>query len=180
MFLSWHQSYRGRGPTAPVTITVYDCDLMQPLEELPHVNSSPLGTTTIFYSQGGIVSSVDIPTTETGKKTSFLFPKPINQIDELLILGHSSEITDAPCPEKNNCSLIIVHPKDSNFEIIPQDWFNKGTFDYGYQWISRVAREPKTGRIIGEGVRLGIFKLDKSMRNIDKWINKETYLQMNT
>lgn len=49
----------------------------------------------------------------------------------------------------------------------PQDWFNKGSLDFGYQWISRVWRDEK-GRICGEGVRIGEFRLDSTGRHLDR------------
>jgi len=49
--------------------------------------------------------------------------------------------------------------------VIPQDWFNNGKYDFGYQWITRVARK-ESGVITGEGVRLGFFELDGTGRNI--------------
>lgn len=54
--------------------------------------------------------------------------------------------------------------------VIPQDWFNNGKYDFGYQWISRVARR-QSGRITGEGVRLGFFELDDTGRNVSKWLS---------
>lgn len=49
----------------------------------------------------------------------------------------------------------------------PQDWFNKGSLDFGYQWISRVWRDEK-GRLCGEGVRIGEFRLDSTGRHLDR------------
>lgn len=60
-------------------------------------------------------------------------------------------------------------------EVIPQDWFNGGGYDYGYQWITRVDREPATGRIVGEAIRLGRFRLDPSGRQIDKWLHSDPF-----
>ncbi|MBI5301277.1 MAG: hypothetical protein HY868_04000 [Chloroflexi bacterium] len=51
-------------------------------------------------------------------------------------------------------------------EVYPQDWFNKGDYDFGYQWITRVARD-EDGKIIGDGIRLDRFRLDASGRNIE-------------
>ncbi len=55
--------------------------------------------------------------------------------------------------------------------VIPQDWFNNGKYDFGYQWVTRVARR-ESGVITGEGVRLGFFELDDTGRNIKKWLSE--------
>lgn len=49
----------------------------------------------------------------------------------------------------------------------PQDWFNKGSLDFGYQWISQVWRDEE-GRLCGEGVRIGEFRLDSTGQHLDR------------
>ena len=49
----------------------------------------------------------------------------------------------------------------------PHDWFNKGSLDFDYQWISRVWRD-ENRRICGEGVRIGDFRLDSTGRHLDR------------
>jgi hypothetical protein len=50
--------------------------------------------------------------------------------------------------------------------VMPQRWFNEGNYDFGYQWIARVQRDPRTGRIVGEGVRIPPFRLDETGTNL--------------
>jgi hypothetical protein len=45
---------------------------------------------------------------------------------------------------------------------MPQQWWNKSDADFGYQWISRVARDALSGLIVGDGVRIDPFVLDAS------------------
>jgi hypothetical protein len=52
--------------------------------------------------------------------------------------------------------------------VYPQDWFNNGSYDFGYQWISRVTRD-ETGRIIGDGVRIDSFRLNEDGRTLQRW-----------
>ena len=44
--------------------------------------------------------------------------------------------------------------------------FNRGDFDFGYQWITRVARDPKSRHIVGDGIRITPFRLDASGRKL--------------
>jgi hypothetical protein len=60
-------------------------------------------------------------------------------------------------------------------EVFPQKWFNEGSYDFGYQWITRVARNKETGRIVGEGIRLGNFELDSSSTQIEKWLEQDAF-----
>ena len=74
------------------------------------------------------------------------------------------------------CSAIFAFNfKTATVEVIPQDWFNNGQYDFGYQWITRVGRDSKTKRIFGEGIRLGFFRLDETGRNIEKWLRNDPF-----
>ena len=49
--------------------------------------------------------------------------------------------------------------------VLPQRWWNESDADFGYQWITRVAMEPASGRIVGDGIRISPFVLDASGLN---------------
>jgi hypothetical protein len=59
-------------------------------------------------------------------------------------------------------------------QVIPQEWFNHGAYDLGYQWIARVARM-SNGVIVGEGVRLGSFELDETGRQVKTWLSQNPF-----
>jgi hypothetical protein len=59
---------------------------------------------------------------------------------------------------------MLLNPGSGTLRLYPQDWFNDGRVDLGYQWVTRVARDPETGRIHGDGIRIDPFSLDDSMR----------------
>lgn len=59
--------------------------------------------------------------------------------------------------------------------VAPQDWFNQGPYDFGYQWITRMARLPDVGEIVGEGIRLGVFRLDSPCRQIAECLVTDTF-----
>ena len=64
--------------------------------------------------------------------------------------------------------------KTKKVRVIPQDWFNRGSYDFGYQWIARVARTEE-GKIIGEGVRLGTFELSEDGRSVARWLTTNPF-----
>lgn len=64
-----------------------------------------------------------------------------------------------------------IAPMGKELEVIPQDWFNDGDFDFGYEWITRIGRDSKN-RLVGDGIRIGPFRLDESGRNLDCWLDE--------
>ena len=66
--------------------------------------------------------------------------------------------------------LMILNPKDDIIEIFPQDWFNNGPYDTMWQGPILAARDPKSNDIIGDGIRLDTFILDKLYREIKAWL----------
>jgi hypothetical protein len=62
-------------------------------------------------------------------------------------------------------------------EVLPQDWFNQGNYDFGYQWIIRVARRTD-GTIVGDGIRLGSFELDETNRRVKNWVTRDPFYRL--
>lgn len=63
----------------------------------------------------------------------------------------------------------------SQVAVFPQDWFNTGNYDFGYQGNAHVVRR-NDGTIIGEGIRLGSFELDESNRRVKKWLSQDPFM----
>jgi len=59
--------------------------------------------------------------------------------------------------------------------LLQQKWFNAGGYGVGYQWITRVQRGTRSGQIVGEGVRLGAFRLDPSGTQIEEWLDRDNF-----
>ena len=83
----------------------------------------------------------------------------MNEISELLFFVQAKEV-----------QLWCLQPRDGVLDMLPQDWFNAGDFDRGYQWPTRAARDDKTRRIVGDGIRIEPFVLDESGRRIAAWL----------
>ena len=110
--------------------------------------------------------SMYLNTDVTGENISAVFPKELQAIDELLILCDSSAIAPREDGINANLALLVAKPRQSIFQLYPQDWFNFSDLDFGYQWITRVVRDPQTGCVHGEGFRLKPFQLDDSLRQL--------------
>ena len=79
-----------------------------------------------------------------------------------------SSAAGAEGPDHSNLTLIVARPADGSYTLYPQDWFNAGGFDYGYEWVTRVARDPRTGKVHGDGIRIGPFVLDATLRHLER------------
>jgi hypothetical protein len=93
------------------------------------------------------------------------FPQELHQLEELLILCHSPAIPKIPGMQVD-LALLVARPAQGVFRLYPQDWFNAADLDFGYQWVTRVVRNPRTGHIHGEGIRIAPFELDESQRRL--------------
>src|SRR5262249_10281790 len=82
-------------------------------------------------------------------------PVEFQSIEELLIpTSYGAKSADDAA-----AAIYVVYPHASLAEVLPQRWFTRTQFDVGMQWITRLARDPASGRIIGEAMRFGSFEL---------------------
>lgn len=169
LLLVWNQKKIEKGPTAPVNLLIFDCNLFKPIDNPEEIYEIMAKQELFIYYKEGLKYKIDIPTTDIKGVFKLGFPEPLKTIDELLILAHSSAIGEFTW-EKNNLCIISIKPKEGTYEFYPQDWFNNGRYDYGYEWVTRVAREPKSKKICGSGVKIRSFILDETNRNIEKYL----------
>lgn len=159
------------GAEAGVRIFLLEFSGLSPLEKssVPvHPRGSArrttFGTERILFD-GVPLASRMIPISLKPGLNQFSFPIPFKTLPEMLVLADNSWIlkTDAT----TNQSIYCLRPDKDEVEVLPQDWFNNGEYDFGYQWITKVARDSHSGRIVGTGMRLRSFVLDGSGRRID-------------
>lgn len=164
--LVWHQRHVETGPSEPVMLRIFRLADLRPLEgDLEELCGSMRRFGAPFMASGSPLCEFPIPTTVTGRLMRLKFPDQLRHIEELLILCHSSAVEASPTWELNNLALLVARPSAGTYELFPQDWFNSANLDYSYQWVTRVARDPQTGRIHGDGIRISPFVLDDTLRN---------------
>lgn len=97
--------------------------------------------------------------------TKISAPSELQALGGVLVIADvgSSAGYDAPV----HTAILDFDFRSQAVTSYPQDWFNKASLDFGYQWISRVWRDEK-GRLCGEGVRIGEFRLDATGRHMDR------------
>ena len=136
-------------------ITV-DTRSLKPLPSIPNleVRRKSGGSPVEFVSDKFAETNVSYPK-GLGRLTH-QFPDAMKSIRELLVLG--SMMAHGP----RNQAIWVMKPSEDVIEVLPMDWWNDGDYDYGYEWVTKLARDPKTGSIVGEGVRILPFLVDKS------------------
>lgn len=166
LLLVWGQESPNARPTGPVSLDVFR---LSTLERLP----GPIDEECRNMRREGArlryrtppVARTSIPTAAAPEGAVDL-PGELRAAEEFLILCRSSlpAIGDAEKPW--NLALLVLRPREARFALLPQDWFNSGAYDYAYEWVTRVARDPRTGFVHGDGIRIGPFVLDDSLRQL--------------
>jgi hypothetical protein len=163
--LVWNQPDVDSGClTNPVRLVVFDPSALVPLEGQVADVCGQMESNASILLGGASVAELELETTFVEEDRSVEFPDPVRRLDEILILCHSSAVDAAPTWEHQDLGLLVAHPSASSYRMVPQDWFNHGGFDYGYEWVTRVVRDKKTGRVHGQGMRIREFVLDESLR----------------
>ncbi len=128
-----------------------------------------------FWFDGGEEASVTLPTSLADGTHPIELPPAFAPIDEILALVRSTAPAALADAKESRVHLRVwsIRPSGSGaatVDVIPQDWFNEGDFDFDYEWVTRIARDPETGRLTGDGIRLGAFALDASGRKVTRWL----------
>lgn len=168
LFVVWHKEEpRSSGTVVAkkeLRVSVIDSDLLEPIANVEEVCEGMDSTKEAAYFAEGVIDSVSIRAALDEGEHRQEFPESLRSLDELLVLDSLEGL-----------KLLVVNPPTDSLTVFPQDWFNKGDFDFGYQWVTRVARDKDSGVIFGEGIRLGVFELDESNRSIARWLAKEPF-----
>jgi hypothetical protein len=147
-----------------VEMTVLDPSKLAHLKDVSLLCAKMQRTKTGLLYEGRHVARVNLDTTVSARPVQCAFPPPINKIDELLILCQSSGAEARRT--QHRLALLVAHPSKSTYRLYAQDWFNMGDFDYDYQWVTRVTRDPANGKVHGEGFRIAPFVLDDTLQNL--------------
>ncbi len=127
-----------------------------------------------YYASGepNCLVSIDPTLPEGTHKKDF--PQALGTVEELLIIvNHSYEHSYQDDEDTPAHAIFEVQPSRSQIKVMPQKWFTANQFDVGYQWITRVTRNPETGKLIGDGIRIGIFQLTEDGCQLEYWIEKK-------
>lgn len=172
MFLFWYSWDKQRKTMLTsvnsIHFIIFDAENLQPLKKVTNLCEEMDRNNQVLLYSGREVDSFEIPKhLEPFAVHSIEVPNELKTVEEVLILAESTAVKDS----KVSLALYILKPKENTVTVIPQDWFNKGDFDFGYEWPTRVARDPITHKIFGEGIRIGNFVLDESGQVFEGWLS---------
>lgn len=181
--LIWHEE--GRQPPDANLNPMVVFDLLTLAALLPAQSAESAGAELKANRQrlryeGGLPIRYELVSSIDAGMHEIVPPPEFAELSETLVLADfgpsrvSSNFSD-----RMSRAIFSFNFPDRQLEVIPQDWFNGGGYDFGYQWITRVDRDPTTGRIVGEGIRLGSFRLDSSGRQIEKWLHTDPFYRPN-
>jgi hypothetical protein len=122
-----------------------------------------------MYAATAPIAEFSLPTTMGAGTHEFKCPEEFHSKTELLA------VTALPstAADEASAAVFVLYPHAGLVEVLPQNWFTPRRFKLGEQWISRVARDPDSHRILGECVRTGLFELTDDGKEIRNWITKE-------
>jgi hypothetical protein len=106
---------------------------------------------------------VSVPIRSDGGTRAVGFPSEMDGIEELAFFVAGNR-------PGSGTQLWVARPSHGLLDVHPQDWFNDGSFDFGYQWPTRATRDAQSGRFVCEGIRLDHFVLDDMCRNVAEWL----------
>lgn len=117
-----------------------------------------------FVASAKPLAEHQLPRNLSAGITSVNFPPPFAQCPEFFVL-----VSD-PGWDSAKLNLWTISPSAQSIAVVSQDWFNHGSFDFGYQWVTRIARESVSRDIVGDGIRISPFLLTPDAANFIKWL----------
>lgn len=179
-FLVWHipEKFSFTQMNSSVQIKIIDANKLKVIESIEEALSiMKKNEIKVYHNKDALISFLDISKELKLGINKIKIPKEFKEIEELLTFGPSNSVTKKRFLRyQMNYALYILKPKNNIIEVIPQDWYNYGKWDFDYEGPIRYARDPVSNKIFVEGFRIGKFVLDNSGRKIEKWIEKPNYL----
>ena len=115
------------------------------------------------YTLANPVAEVVIPITLNEGLHTIWFPEEFSSLEEILMA--------VPYSGENAAYAVFeVNPSMGEVKVMPQEWFVRTKFDPAYQWISRIVRDPESGKLYGDGIRIGIFELSDDGCHLARWV----------
>jgi hypothetical protein len=164
--LIWHGPRRGVAPASTsvdfYVVHVDELDVITDPEQATRLLEQH-GMPFVAFSESteAIEKILSLSAGPPGGTLPVLPPEEFDGLKELLFFVHAEDTR-----------LWSLRPADGLVDVMPQNWFDRGDFDFDYQWPTRAARDEATGALVGDGIRIGTFVLDETGRNLAVWLDR--------
>lgn len=146
-----------------ITVQRIDLDRLQVLSDVAALKDARLKAPR-FLLEDEFCATAQIDAALAPGSHNLTLPSAFDSVPEFIA------VTDNPALESPaggaKCCLYVVNPATRRVEVIPQDWFNAGDYDYGYQWITCAVRDPASRHLVVGGFRLPAQVLDERGRQV--------------
>jgi hypothetical protein len=95
-------------------------------------------------------------------------PSEFHGVEELAMIASRKAMSS----EEPSCAVLVLYPHAGLIDVLLQRWFTASEYGPGQPWISRVARDRHSHRIVGEAVRIGTFELTDDGKDLRSWIQR--------
>lgn len=150
----------------PITVRLLNVDHLHRLADLDRwLAQKATAIEPHFLLASEFSASTEISAAYLPGKHELSLPAAFDRVPEFFVVADNPSLTN----EFGKAAFCIyaVDPIERHVEVFPQDWFNDGTPDYGYQWITCATRDPATRRLLVGGIRIDNFVLDETGRRIE-------------
>lgn len=165
--VEWHQLWEGN-TTKELEVTLIDTRGLEKVSDDFLDKRAPVNPRSGKRSANGLVverspvATARIPSSLSVGAHQFDFPPAMESEVEILALVSSTNADLSAKIPKNRTPKVfyVVTPEAHKIEVAPLDWWYMADHDFGYEWISKLIRDPTNGNIVGAGVRTSPFVLD--------------------
>jgi len=161
-FVVWYKS--GTPQAGQMQFELYEISSLQPMTQQQacsgRLKKPP------FLAAMPPIAQLSIPRNQAVGSDGTNFPSEFAHCPELFVLVSNDNTWD-----NVELNLWIIEPATQQIRVVSQEWFSRGSYDFGYQWITRIARDPETRLLIGDGIRIGQFMLNEDGTQFLHWLD---------
>lgn len=168
-FIIWHEYTQDdkKMTNGRIEFKILDVDKLAHINDYEGFAKNMRNRTISIGYEGntGLCSEFSLPHLSEGKHY-ITFPDEFTDIVEVFVLADYTDKKSNYFDEMYR-AIYSIHFSEGVIEVYPQDWFNKGNLDFGYQWITQITKR-KDGKLCGNGIRIAEFLLDDTNIQIKK------------
>jgi hypothetical protein len=166
--LLWRM-HHGEQPALPVGIIVQllNVDQLRRLTDLDQwLARTPTSVDPHFVVASEFRACTEVSTAYAAGKHDLTLPPAFDRVPEFFVVSQNPALPREP--DGATFCIYAIDPTARTIDAIPQDWFNDGKPDYGYQWITCATRDPATRRLLVSGFRIDSLVLNETGRGVEQ------------